>query len=201
MHTPADSMAAYLRAKDGNRPYLMAQAFTHDASLAMLVNTGNISFPPLSRGRDAIAEVLVRRFAQTYENVYTLCLASPPAGQVATFTCDWLVAMTEKASGAVRVGCGRYDWCFSPKSQLVERLAITIETMESLPSRDLGAVMDWMSSLPYPWCSAEEALKTAPALGELGKVFEYIDAETARMQLASSEPEVRFSFFANNLRL
>lgn len=184
MHTPADSITAYLRAKDGNRPHLMAQAFTDDASLAMLVNTGTISFPPLSSGRDAIAEILVRRFAQTYENVYTLCLASPPAGLVATFTCNWLVAMTEKASGAVRVGCGRYDWCFSPKSHLVERLAITIETMESLPSRHLDAVIDWMSSLPYPWCSVEEALNAAPALGELGKVLEYIDVESSETQLA-----------------
>lgn len=184
MNTPADSVVAYLRAKDGNRPHLMAQAFTHDASLAMLVNTGTISFPPLSSGRDAITEVLVRRFGQTYENVYTLCLAPPPSGQVTTFTCDWLVAMTEKASGAVRVGCGRYDWCFSPKSHLVERLAITIETMESLPSRDLDAVVDWVSGLPYPWCSVEEVLNAAPALDELGKVLEYIDVESVRTQLA-----------------
>jgi hypothetical protein len=179
MHTPADSIIAYLRAKDGNRPHLMAQAFTHDASLAMLVNTGTISFPPLSSGRDAISEVLVRRFAQTYENVYTLCLASPPAGQVATFTCDWLVAMTEKASGAVRVGCGRYDWCFAPKSGLVERLAITIETMESLPFRDLELVMNWVSALSYPWCAPELAANAAPNISSLSPVFDYIVREGA----------------------
>lgn len=184
MRTPADSILAYLRAKDGNRPHLMAQAFAEDATLAMLVNTRAISFPPLSSGREALAEVLVRRFSQTYENVYTLCLAVPPGERDTRFACDWLVVMTEKASGAVRVGCGRYDWCFSPKSRLVERLAITIETMESLPSRDLEAVMGWVSGLPYPWCSAEEALNAAPALGELGKVLEYIDGESVRTQLA-----------------
>ena len=179
MHTPADSILAYLRAKDGNRPHLMAQAFTEDASLAMLVNTGAISFPPLSGGREAIAEVLVRRFSQTYENVYTLCLAAPPGELDTRFACDWLVVMTERESGAVRVGCGRYDWCFAPKSHLAERLAITIESMQSLSSCDMEAVMDWVTALPYPWCAPEQAMSGAPNISELDSVFDYIVKEGA----------------------
>ena len=179
MRKPSDSIVAYLRAKDGNRPHLLVDSFTDDASLAMVVNTGTISFPPVSQGRDAIAEVLVRRFAQTYENVYTLCLASPPRNEESAFTCDWLVAMTEKESGAVRVGCGRYDWYFAPKSCLVERLSITIEVMQSLPSRDLDGVMQWVTSLPYPWCSTEVAMRGAPNLSDLGAVLEYIGREGA----------------------
>ena len=75
MHQASDSIVAYLRAKDGNKPHLLAQAFTTDASLVMDVKTGSIAFPPVSTGRDAIAQVLVRQFAQAYENVYTLFLS------------------------------------------------------------------------------------------------------------------------------
>lgn len=179
MRTPADSILAYLCAKDGNRPHLMAQAFSEDASLAMLVNTGAISFPPLSGGREAIAEVLVRRFSRTYENVYTLCLAAPPGERDTTFACDWLVVMTERDSGAVRVGCGRYDWCFEPKAHLAERLAITIESMLSLSSRDMDAVMGWVSALPYPWCTPDLAMNSAPNISDLSPVFDYIVKEGA----------------------
>ncbi len=54
MPTPADSILNYLRAKDGNRPHLLARAFTADAELYMTVRAGNISFPPVANGRDAI---------------------------------------------------------------------------------------------------------------------------------------------------
>jgi len=174
MQTPSNSILAYLSAKDGNRPHLMAHAFTNEASLEMTVNTPTIVFPPRSNGRDAISEVLVRRFAQTYENVYTFCLATPPRNEESAFSCNWLVAMTEKESRAVRVGCGRYDWFFAPKSCLVERLSITIEIMKSLPSHNIDSVMNWVSSLPYPWCSAELAVRSAPSLNNLRDVLEHI---------------------------
>jgi len=85
MKTPSESIAAYLHAKDGNRPHLLAQAFTDDAMLQMAVHTGAISFPPVSRGRETIGEVLVRRFGQSYENVYTFCPASPPEAGAQVF--------------------------------------------------------------------------------------------------------------------
>lgn len=174
MTTSSDSVVAYLLAKDGNRPYLMEKAFTKDASLEMIVNTGAISFPPISNGRDAISEVLVRRFGQIYENVYTLCLASPPEDQASAFTCDWLVVMTEKESRSVRVGCGRYDWQFSRESFLTERLLITIEAMQSLSADNQDCILRWVSDLPYPWCSVETALDNAPNLSDLNVVFEYM---------------------------
>ncbi|MBV1789053.1 hypothetical protein KQ940_13425 [Marinobacterium sp. D7] len=172
MPTPADAITAYLHAKDGNRPHLMQRAFSADAKLEMQVNTGSISFPPLSEGRGAISEVLVRRFGQTYENVYTFCLAEPPAADAAEFACDWLVVMTEKESRAVRVGCGRYDWCFSAESGLVEQLRITIDVMQTLSPEFSDSLTSWASALPYPWCSAEMAKAAAPELDGLGAVFE-----------------------------
>lgn len=78
MRTPAAVIHAYLRAKDGNRPYLMAKAFSPHALLSMQMRTSAIAFPPLSQGREAITNVLVRRFGECYDNVYTFCLAPPP---------------------------------------------------------------------------------------------------------------------------
>jgi hypothetical protein len=108
--TAQEAVETYILAKDNNRPYLIEGAFTADATLAMLVNTGTISFPPISNGLQTISDVLVRRFAQSYENVHTFCLAQPPRNDQVNFSCDWLVGMSEKDSRTVRVGCGRYDW-------------------------------------------------------------------------------------------
>ncbi len=180
MQNPADAILAYFHAKDGNRPHRMAEAFTEDASLHMLVRQGAITFPPVSKGREAITDTLVRRFAVSYENVYTFCLSNPPAPQDGlAFSCDWLVAMTEKDSRAVRVGCGRYDWCFEPTSGLACRLDIRIEAMQSLPPDTTNSVMQWVSALPYPWCSSEQVLRCAPPLQDLGPVLAYIAAENA----------------------
>jgi hypothetical protein len=60
-----------------------------------------------------------------------------------------MVVMTEKESRAVRVGCGSYDWHFAPDSFLADRLSITIEVMQSLPSQDADDVMNWVFALPY----------------------------------------------------
>lgn len=171
MQTPPDAILAYLHAKDGNRPHVMAKAFTEDASLQIDVPNGAISFPPVSNGREAITEVLVRRFAQSYENVYTFCLSAPPALQDQVFTCNWLVAMTEKDSWAVRVGYGSYDWQFSPTSGLVRSLVVRIDNMLSLPPDCAEPVLQWVSGLPYPWCSPGQAARTAPPLHELSRLL------------------------------
>ena len=184
MHTPAESIVAYLRAKDGNRPHLMAQAFTANASLRMEVLRGGITFPPLSSGREAIADTLVRRFGQAYENVYTFCLSRPPAPAVTSFSCGWLVAMTEKQGHAVRVGCGRYDWEFDPTSGLAGQLSIRIDAMQSLPPAALPAIMRWVTSLPYPWCTAGQVFAGAPALDGVSAVLACLAAESAFAQAA-----------------
>jgi hypothetical protein len=174
MHQASDSIVAYLRAKGGNKPHLLAQAFTTDASLVMDVKTGSIAFPPVSTGRDAIAQVLVRQFAQTYENVYTLCLSEPPASNVVAFSSDWLVVMSEKNGGAVRAGCGRYDWTFGDDSYLAQRLTITIETMLTLPAQALDSMTTWASKLPYPWCPRDLAMESAPKFIELNDIRAYV---------------------------
>lgn len=171
----ADSIETYLRAKDGNRPHLMASAFTGDALLEMVVKTGTIAFPPITRGLGPITEVLVSRFGQMFENVYTFCLALPPRAGEVEYSCNWLVGMTEKESGKVRVGCGYYEWSFLPGSpQLADRLKITVEMMLLLPPQRLSEVIGWLSPLPYPWCPGQLAISTAPRFDDLRPVVEFL---------------------------
>jgi len=58
--------------KDGNRPWLMRQAFSEDARLEMVVKTDAISFPSSATDIDAITDALVPRFSSDQENVYKL---------------------------------------------------------------------------------------------------------------------------------
>ena len=176
MPTRSEGIQTYLRAKDENRPHLMKFVFAETAKLEMTVETGAISFPPLTNGVDAITKVLVRDFGQVYENVYTFCLADPPKGNTGKYRCPWLVGMSEKASGSVRVGCGHYDWSFeSSEPYLVNGLAITIKRMKVLSSEYLPPLMGWLPRLPYPWCPASEAIKGMPNLAALEEVRKFID--------------------------
>jgi hypothetical protein len=166
----------YLSAKDENRPHLMRLAFTETATLEMTVEAGTIAFPPLSQGLDAITKVLVRDFGQVYENVYTFCLTNPPSATSQSFwKCRWMVGMSEKASRAIRVGCGDYDWTFAAKEGgLAERLGITIKLMQALQPACLRPIMQWLSDLPYPWCPAEQVLSGMPDFVELAEIRKFI---------------------------
>lgn len=168
----------YIRAKDENRPHLIQRVFCDAACLEMRVKTESISFPAVSQGAATIADVLVRRFNQTYENIYTFYLDRPPAGAAtppAAFACDWLVGMSEKATGNVRVGCGRYEWVFAQDApHRVERLAITIEAMQTLPPDRLPDILNWLLALDYPWSSARAVCESAPQIKLLEPVFRYL---------------------------
>jgi len=123
MPSPSDAISAYIHAKDGNRPYLLRWAFAETVALEMVVKTDAISFPASAKGLDSITPILVHRFARDFENVYSFCLASPPEPDLRQFSCDWLVGMSSKGSGEIRVGCGRYDWFFQTSGQcLVDKL-------------------------------------------------------------------------------
>jgi hypothetical protein len=175
MPSRSEHIRTYLRAKDQNRPHLTKFVFAETAKLEMNVDTGTISFPPLTNGVDAITKVLVRDFGQVYENVYTFCLADPPKGDTGKYRCPWLVGMSEKASGSVRVGCGHYDWSFeTSEPYLVDGLTISIKMMEVLPSEYLHPVMGWVSELPYPWCPSSEAIEGMPDVAALEEVRKFI---------------------------
>jgi len=169
------SVATYIQAKDENRPELMTGAFATDAILEMVVNTDAIAFPPFTQGVSSITDVLVTRFNEKVESVRTFCLAPQPKAEVAALSCAWLVGMSEKGSGTVRVGCGRYDWTFqAQKPHLAKHLKIAIEVMEILPAQHWVAVMEWLSKLPYPWCDSRVAARYAPNLKGLEPIVRYL---------------------------
>lgn len=178
MPSPFDAITTYFHAKDGNRPFLMRRAFAPNVQLEMVVKTEAISFPSTARGLAEVEEVLVRRIATDFENVYSFGLAKPTEVDRQRFSCPWLVAMSARSDGALRVGVGRYDWQFSPDARcLVEKLVITIDVMQVLPPAELDRIIGWVASLPYPWCRPDEVMATMPAIEELSPIARYLKAQ------------------------
>jgi hypothetical protein len=173
MPTPAEAVTAYILAKDGNRPFLMKQAFAENVELEMVVKTDTISFPSNASGLSAVEDILVRRFGVDSENIYTFCLSQPPEAVNSRFQCQWLVGMSARATGQIRVGCGGYDWHFNDDGK-VGKLVINIDVMKVLSGSDPNVVMAWLSSLPYPWCSTSQALKAFPANDDLSDIAAYL---------------------------
>lgn len=93
----------------------MERAFAENATLEMVVNSGTISFSPISIGLQSISDVLVRRFAQTYENVHTFCIAAPPRNDDGSLSCDWLVGMSEKKAAGFGWVVATMTGCFNRK--------------------------------------------------------------------------------------
>jgi hypothetical protein len=171
----SDAISTYILAKDGNRPQLMKDAFAADCQLEMAVKTDAISFPSAAKGMEEMTRVLVTDFADQYENVRTFCLSRPGSDYLAHFRCDWLVGMSARQAGAVRVGCGSYDWHFgSDDDRRVQKLAIGIEVMCVLPAEDSQAIMRWLAALPYPWCSDVEAVERMPRIDALRPIKRFL---------------------------
>lgn len=171
----AAAISTYIVAKDSNRPQLMKDAFAEDCELEMVVRTEAISFPGSAKGLEEITKVLVTNFGDQYENVRTFCLSRPSSDYLPHFRCDWLVGMSAKQGGAVRVGCGHYDWHFgSDDPRRVKKLAIDIEVMCVLPAQTLEPIMQWLAALPYPWCSSFQACERIPAIEALGPIERFL---------------------------
>jgi hypothetical protein len=175
-----DAISTYIFAKDSNRPQLMKHAFAGDCELEMAVKTDAISFPSSAKGLEQITQVLVTNFGDQYENVRTFCLSRPNSDYLENFRCDWLVGMSARQGGAVRVGCGHYSWHFgSDDDGRVKKLVIDIEVMCVLPAEQSKPIMQWLAALPYPWCSDIQACESIPAIDGLGP----IDCFLRRMEM------------------
>jgi len=74
---PEAVLRNYFHAKDENRPHVLERVFVPEAELIVENHSGTTAFPARAIGREAIAEVLVRSFGQTYENVYSFYLRRP----------------------------------------------------------------------------------------------------------------------------
>ena len=172
--TPEAVLRGYFHAKDENRPHLLEDVFTPGAELIVHNQSANITFPAFTQGRSAVAEVLVRSFALSNENVYSFYLARPLLG-VREFTCPWLVGMSERSSGHVRVGCGTYEWAFELHApHLASRLVVAIETMQVLPLTEFEGVFVWLRALNYPWSSPEAALQSIPSHELLSPIIQFL---------------------------
>ena len=151
--TLASLVRTYICAKDWNRPHLVSRVFSPTAVVEMVVKTDAIAFDPAAHGPEAIAEMLVRRFSQQYDNVYTFCLCEPPPPAALRLDCGWLVMMSDKQTRELRAGFGRYAWEWRPDVEpLVNRLTITIERMDRFDATLCSAAFEWAERLPYPWC-------------------------------------------------
>jgi hypothetical protein len=177
--TPEAVLRGYFQAKDENRPHVLEDVFASNAELVIHNQSANIAFPAFTQGRSAIAEILVRGFALSNENVYSFYLARPLPG-VREFTCPWLVGMSERSSGHVRVGCGTYEWAFEPHApHMASRLVVTIEAMQVLPIAESAGVFAWLRALNYPWSSAERALQSIPGNELLSPIARFLRRHVA----------------------
>lgn len=159
---PEAVLRGYFHATDESRPHLPDRVFSDNAVLEVLNNTSTIAFPAATTGREAIADALVRAFGRTYENVYSFYLQRP-RWPLSAFECEWVVAMTEKASRNFRIGCGRYAWEFdSNPPRLARRLVIAIAEMQVMRASDApGAFAAALAALTYPWSSPAEVRAAA----------------------------------------
>jgi hypothetical protein len=172
-------LRGYFHAKDENRPHLLEDVFTSNAEVVIRNQSANISFPAVTEGRPAIAEVLVRSFAVSNEDVYSFYLARPTS-VVREFVCPWLVGMSERSSGQVRVGCGIYEWAFDPRPpHLANRLVIAIDIRQVLPVTESGPVFAWLRALNYPWSSPEAALRGIPANELMSPIARFLEHRAA----------------------
>jgi hypothetical protein len=177
--TPEAVLRGYFHAKDENRPHLLEDVFASNAELVIDNQSANIEFPAFAQGRSAIAGVLVQSFALSYENVYSFYLARPGLG-MREFTCPWLVGMSERSSGHVRVGCGAYEWAFeSHPPHMASRLVVTIEAMHVLPRTESEGVFTWLRALNYPWSTPEAALQGIPANELLSPIAQFLRRHVA----------------------
>lgn len=172
--TQQDLVLKYICAKDKNRPHLMGEVFTSDAILEMKLKTQNISFPSQTFGLENITEVLVTKFSQSYEQVYTFCLTETINNSSQLFKSDWIVCMREKRSGEIRIGYGVYNWFFTKEEEpLVRHLTIQIEEMFTMEKEYSTLFFNWVEKLEYPLCSLEQLFKKSPKFRAIQSIQKY----------------------------
>jgi hypothetical protein len=88
--------------------------------------------------------------------------------------------MTDKASRAVRLGCGSYAWAFdADPPNLACRLAIDIVEMQVLAPAAAGETFAALARLTYPWSSGAEVARAATVHPVLRPIAERLGAPVA----------------------
>ena len=132
--TPEAVLRGYFHAKDENRPHLLEDVFASNAELIIHNQSANIDFPAFTQGRSAIAEVLVRSFALSNENVYSFYSAvRARRSRVHLSLAGWHVgAVLGPHPSRLR----HLRVVVRPQApHMASRLVVTIEAMQVLPVR------------------------------------------------------------------
>ena len=172
----------YVRAKDQNRPHLLQQVFCTDAILDMKVESENITFPAQTCGLAAISQLLVSDFSQSYENIYTYCIEESISITANRLSCQWLVIMSDRETGQLKVGTGDYLWTFSElaeglnKTHKVQSLVIAIAHMLLLDPSQNPQILQLTETLAYSWCSRADVLALMEDIDDLKSICEAIDS-------------------------
>jgi hypothetical protein len=171
--TAADTMATYIEAKDRIDLQLLGRAFVGgDCEIEYSDKTQLVSLPNSSRGLQQITQFMAS-FGDQCENIRTFLLSRPNSDYLPHFRCDFLVGMNARQDGAVRVGCGRYDWHFANNSRL-KKLGIVLEVMCVLPADQSKLILPLLSALPYPWCSYHQARESIPSMDALRPIAHFL---------------------------
>ncbi|KWK16776.1 hypothetical protein WT77_29275 [Burkholderia stagnalis] len=148
-------LEGYLRAKDLNRPELIATCFAADAGLSFSLASDDIDFPARVDGAPAIAKTLVGDFGARFERCRTYCVCvEPHVNGDGACEMPWLVVMRQKDSGALRIGNGTYRWQFAREHDGAERIArlhIHIVRMDTIDDPRADRLDALHGALGYPW--------------------------------------------------
>ncbi len=128
--------------------------------LEIKVASDNIRFPDRTEGLADISQLLSAQFARQYENVYIFCLSDSVNADEGTLCCRWLVVMSGKEDGDIRVGYGTYEWSFN--HNYVTHLIISIDEMVLLEQHHSTDIFLWVDALSYPWCHSAEIFQNMP---------------------------------------
>ncbi|MCA8300297.1 nuclear transport factor 2 family protein [Burkholderia seminalis] len=153
-------LECYLRAKDLNRPSLIADCFAADAELSFSLASDDIDFPPRVTGAAAIARTLVEEFGERFERCRTCYVcAEPDVDAHGVANMPWLVVMRQKDTGALRIGHGTYRWQFAgddtrDDAARIAALHIHIARMDTIDDPRSSKLDGLHAAFGYPWLPA-----------------------------------------------
>ena len=156
-------LTKYLEAKDQQRPFLFGEVFTSEAMFQsrFAFETDFNDERPV-HGLDAIAGVF-QRMGSRVENIFTVYTPSSVRWDAGALSIDWLVGMSERESGKLRLAWGDYAWRFNPAGTRATELVVLMRQMIELPASAGSSINHWLAELPAPWCEAEQILESMPS--------------------------------------
>jgi len=166
-------LRAYLHAKDCGVPARFADAFTPDATFTSRFEfETSFSDEEPRVGLAAIAETF-GLLTKHCDNITTLCTLDSVVTDGDTLRNKWIVAMTNRDSGCIRVAWGDYVWTMDPEAERARSLIVNMRHMAEMGPEHAEVVLVWLRALPAPWCDGQALVVDMPALLGLVNLREY----------------------------